>query len=580
MGVTGKVSSSTIKFPEARKASLFLIFFRWIAFGVVFLFLYQKPEQAGFYYLNFHFLILLTFLYTIFISYFYIKGLQNFNIATKILVILDTLYCGFLIWLTGSLSSPFFLYAFSPILTAAFFFKITGGLIAASTVSIFYLTGLVVNNYSLGKIIENSKAGDLAVNILTFLLMGTLFAYPSSLLDRLLSTVNNLINKNDNLIDANKVLARTNRQLFALHKMSKTLQSALSLNEILDIVLTTITTQIGFDGAMLGLYDEENRVISNWIASTGYRKGTIGELESLEIPISEEGGLVAKSIINKKTYVVNPNGSSEKILPSHLENTHFVVLPLILKGHTVGVMLVDNHISKKPIPESEIPVLKLVAGLTTVTIVHAKLIIENQMLVVAEERNRIAREIHDGLAQCLFSIALNLQTCARKMSNDPLGTKERLVKLQKLASKSLKELRQYIYNLPSSNLDDIDFIAALKLHLDDVAKLHGLETDFSIVGRTRSLPPQVKECLYRIGQEALANVVKHAKASKAKVVLGFGRKNVSLKIEDNGRGFNGNKINGSMGINNMRQRVESLGGIFSLRSAKESGVCVNAKVPV
>lgn len=172
MGVTGKVSSSAFKFPEARKVSLFLIFFRWIAFGVVFLFLYQKPEQAGFYYLNFHFLILLTFLYTIFISYFYIKGLQNFNIATKILVILDTLYCGFLIWITGSLSSPFFLYAFSPILTAAFFFKITGGFIAASTVSIFYLTGLVTNNYSLGKIIESSKAGDLAVNILAFFLIG------------------------------------------------------------------------------------------------------------------------------------------------------------------------------------------------------------------------------------------------------------------------------------------------------------------------------------------------------------------------------------------------------------------------
>jgi len=579
MASTSKASSSIVKFPETRRVSLFLILFRWVALGVVFLFVYQEPSRSGIHYPNSYLFFSLVVFYTILISYFYRKGLQDLTLLAKILVIVDTLFCGFLVWITGSLSSPFFLYAFGPILTAAFFFKMTGGLAAAATVSFLYLGGLAANNYSWVKVLENRKAGDLVVDILAFFLVGAFFAYPSSLLDRLLSTVGSLIKKNDNLTDTNKAFERANRQLRTLQKTSKALQSTMNLNEILDIVLSGIT-EIGFEGAMLGFCDEENKVISNWIVSSAYRNVPVRELKDLAIPISEEGGPVAESVINKRPYLVSPDSKLEKILPRYLRNKPFAVLPMTFKGCIVGVILVDNHLSRKPIPEKDIPVLKSIANQAAVAIENAKLMVKNQMLIIAEERSRIAREIHDGLAQSLFSIALNLQACVKKMGDDPIGTREKLSQLQELASNSLKELRQYIYNLPSTTLADMGLITALKSHVDDVARLNGLEADFSMVGKARSLPSDVEECLYRVGQEALANVVKHARASKVEVVLEFKNGSCSLIVADNGQGFNGSKAQESMGINNMKKRVESLAGTFSLEPNNGCGVCVRAKVPV
>ncbi len=578
---TNKGASSSAKFPETHRVSILLILFRWVALVIASLFIFLEPNGLELNPFATYILLSFTFFYTVSVSYFYGKDLQNLNQFTRTLVIVDALYCGFLLWVTGSPTSPFFLYAISPILTAAFFLKMKGGFAAAGVVSILYIGGMVANGYSLAGVIESKQAVDLITDILALFLVAVFFAYPSALLDRLLFTVNNLITKNDNLTDTNRAFEHANRQLRTLQKTSKALQSTMDLNEILDIVLSEITREIGFEGAMLGLYNEKSKTISNWIMSKDYGKGFMGSIKDLEIPISEEGGIVAKSVIENKPYLVNPEDSSAHIQPSHLKEVPFAVVPMTFKGRTVGVLLVENHLSKRPISETEIPVLRSVANQATVAIENARLMIRNQMLVVAEERNRIAREIHDGLAQSLFSIALNLQACVKKMGNNPAETRDKLVQLQELASKNLKELRQYIYNLPSATLVDMGLVTALKSHINDIAKLNGLEIDFTVGGKERTLPSEMEECFYRVGQEALANVVKHAKASRVKMTLEYGNKDVTITVVDNGRGLNGEAVaKESMGINNMRQRIKSLGGTFSLESSNGCGVCVKAKVRV
>jgi signal transduction histidine kinase len=354
----------------------------------------------------------------------------------------------------------------------------------------------------------------------------------------------------------------------------------LNLNEILDIVLSGITTEIGFEGAMLGFCDEQNKVLTNWIVSVSYRNESVSGLKDLEIPISDAGGPVARSVIDKRPYLVSRDSKSEKTMPRHLKNKPFAVLPMTFKDRIVGVIVVDNHLSRKPISEKDVPVLKSIANQAAVAIENAKLMIKNQMLVVTEERSRIAREIHDGLAQSLFSIALNLQACVKKMGDDPAGTRDKLGQLQELASKSLKELRQYIYNLPSTNLTDKGLVTALRSHIENIARLNGLESDFSTLGSVESLPPEVEECFYRVGQEALANVVKHAGASKVEVRLETKNGSAILTVADNGRGFNRVKPKESMGISNMKRRVESLSGTLSLEPNNGCGVCVRAKVPI
>lgn len=197
-----------------------------------------------------------------------------------------------------------------------------------------------------------------------------------------------------------------------------------------------------------------------------------------------------------------------------------------------------------------------------------------------DERRRIARELHDDAGQALTALILNLEVA--EQSQTPLPT-ERLARLRKIAEDTLAELRRMIYDLRPSILDDLGLAAALRWYAKETIEPQGVQVAVRISGLANRLPSHVETALFRIAQEALTNVLKHAGATHASVDLIERNGRVEMVITDDGRGFDLGSIRtnreGGMGLLGMRERAELLGGTLRVRTAPGGGTRLELAIP-
>ncbi|MBI1885721.1 MAG: sensor histidine kinase [Chloroflexi bacterium] len=203
---------------------------------------------------------------------------------------------------------------------------------------------------------------------------------------------------------------------------------------------------------------------------------------------------------------------------------------------------------------------------------------ERERLIAQEERNRIAREIHDGIAQSIYMLSLNLETAAEMAAGEG-GLSERLAKLVTLAKQALLEVRHYIFDLKPLLTGEATLSSALQSQIREFTTVSGLPARLEVAGQERPLPVVTGTAVYRIAQEALANVYRHAQASDIDVLLSFDHSSVHLEVRDNGVGFAGEGDRGR-GLKNMRQRAQELGGDVTIESSPASGTKVHAVLPL
>ncbi|HSB91089.1 MAG TPA: sensor histidine kinase [Anaerolineales bacterium] len=199
------------------------------------------------------------------------------------------------------------------------------------------------------------------------------------------------------------------------------------------------------------------------------------------------------------------------------------------------------------------------------------------------ERQRIARELHDETGQALTAIGLGLRGAATSLKQDVEKTGVTLRKLEHLASQSLTELQRMIADLRPSHLDDLGLPAALRWYGKEIQTRAPLEVTVEVAGESRPIPSEVATALFRVAQEALTNVVKHAQAHQAKVRLVFQASDVSLAVEDDGIGFDpeglqrGKRVR--WGLLGMEERAALLGGNLWLNSGPGRGTLVEVTIP-
>ncbi len=194
---------------------------------------------------------------------------------------------------------------------------------------------------------------------------------------------------------------------------------------------------------------------------------------------------------------------------------------------------------------------------------------------VLQERNRIAREIHDNLAQEILGISVQLEIVARMMASAPDAARKHLDRARALVRSSVAEARRYVWDLRSQSLDERDLPAALAEMTRRLTAESGVQTQFYVGGTFRPLAPQVENNLLRIGQEAVGNAVRHAQAKTVTVSLDFGAREVRLEVKDDGRGFDAESYDGGkgghFGLVGMRERAEQMGGTATLKSEPGRG---------
>jgi signal transduction histidine kinase len=206
----------------------------------------------------------------------------------------------------------------------------------------------------------------------------------------------------------------------------------------------------------------------------------------------------------------------------------------------------------------------------------------HQFSAVLAERNRIAREIHDNLAQDILGISVQLELVARLMPAAAETAKGHLDRARMLVRNSMTEARRYVWDLRSQELQKKDLPAALRDTTKRLTAESKIETVVEVAGPLRPLPVEVETNLLRIGQEAINNAVKHARANRIEVGLNFETRKVQLSVRDDGRGFDPREqiADGHFGLLGMRERAEQIGGVLSIDSAPERGTQIAVDVPL
>jgi len=209
------------------------------------------------------------------------------------------------------------------------------------------------------------------------------------------------------------------------------------------------------------------------------------------------------------------------------------------------------------------------------------------ILAQEEERKRIAREIHDGPAQSLANIVLRTEIAERMLTKEEYElTRIELVDLKGQVKSGLEEIRKIIFNLRPMALDDLGLVPALRKLTQDFEEKSKIYTKFEVFGREIRLDSSMEAAIYRLIQEALSNVLKHANASRIEVALSYLGEQLQLLIKDNGIGFNHNiKQNedesySHYGLLGMFERVELIEGRMEIESGQDKGTTITIVIPL
>ncbi len=199
-----------------------------------------------------------------------------------------------------------------------------------------------------------------------------------------------------------------------------------------------------------------------------------------------------------------------------------------------------------------------------------------------EERYRLARELHDEAAQALTSLLVRLRLLER--AQDPAEAQKRVQELRELTAQALEEVRRVALDLRPTILDDLGLAPALEWRVDEFNRLDGIQAHFASAGMDRRLPRPVELTLYRVGQEALSNVGRHAAATEVRVRLVRHADAVQLEVADNGCGFDPNLSadpgRRSLGLLGMRERMGMIGGTLEVITAPAAGTRIMAVAPI
>jgi two-component system NarL family sensor kinase len=257
-------------------------------------------------------------------------------------------------------------------------------------------------------------------------------------------------------------------------------------------------------------------------------------------------------------------------------------IPLYAQEKKLGVMNVASP-GWRSLSTEDLQLLYTIGDLLSIAVERARLFGRSAEIGALEERNRLAREIHDTLAQGLTATSLQLESAEALLETDSDAERARqpLSRALSLTRSNLEEARRSVLDLRAAPLEGRSLSEALKI----LVKRWGTETGIAIlykpINPARPLPPRVETALYRVCQEALTNIARHAKAGRVTVRLISTPEQVRLTVEDDGEGFDASHSHEDRhGLLGMRERVEMLGGNLQIESNPGAGARIVAAVPL
>lgn len=483
------------------------------------------------------------------------------------IILVDLAVCGIVFYLVDGWATPYYLYGFSPLLVAAFFFGIHGAINVATAISAIYtLTGVLFSP-------STTDLPELVAKIVGFYLIAGTVGYASVLLKRLQET--------------HITLGQAHRDLKVIHDLATSLQSAIDITDVQEHVLTAVIDDLCFPMAMIGLVDQDDLVITDWVAKARDGQADFGDssFHFAEIPLKENSGEIATSILRGQSqFAVNSITTRDSTLNRILDGKTFHIFPMILREHPVGVLIIFAEKLESPELNAS---LESIASQAAIAIGTTMLCIDRaRRLAVQEERVRIAREIHDTVSQSLFGISFALDACVKLLPEYPLRVKDELALITELAEKTRRQIRQSIMDIWPTEITAETFAHDLNQYAHDVCYHEDLDLTIRVRGAFHQLTPRTKRCLYRVAQEGVNNIIRHSAATEALVCLTVIEEEVGMIVRDNGRGFEildalkRERQQEHFGLSGIQERIAAMDGTVDILSQEEVGTAILVMLPI
>jgi nitrate/nitrite-specific signal transduction histidine kinase len=373
---------------------------------------------------------------------------------------------------------------------------------------------------------------------------------------------------------ANEVLQRRAVQMETSAQVSRQITSILSIDDLLARVVQLIRDAFGYFEARIFLLEDEELVLRISTRS--------GERGITRLHISQTS-LNTEAVRTNQAVVVNDvTQDARYLLEEHLaEIRSELVIPLRVGERVISTLDVVSDKLNTFTSEDRL-VIQMLGDQVAIAIENARLYEHSRELAVLEGRNQLARDLHDSVNQSLYSLNLLSEGWRRMVqSGEAANPEEYFDRAAEISQQALGEMRLLLYELRPTTFEEGGLVGALQRRLDAVERRAGIQARL-IADEPIDLPAPAQDGLYRIAQEALNNVLKHAGATQVIVRLNIRDKQVVLQVSDNGRGFALDAPNsqGGMGLNNMRQRAQEMGGSLTIESERGKGTTVTAVVGV
>ncbi len=391
-------------------------------------------------------------------------------------------------------------------------------------------------------------------------------------------------------------IAKAQEDLSALNTIASVVTQSLDLNTVLSSALDkTLEIMKRNTGGIL-LLDEERQMLC-YRVHRGLSREYVQEVccrlgEGIAGRVAQTGEAIMVDDISK-----DPRATHSDLINAEGLRA-FASVPILSKEKVLGVLNIASHEVGK-LSSDDAQLLNSIAAQVAVAVENAKLhqevqrkeeirgeLLQEIFSIQEEERRRIARELHDETSQVLASLAASLEAAAGMLPTSSHKTRTLLRKAQALSINILDEIHKLIYELRPTVLDDLGLVAAIQWLVDNNLRPIGVTVNFRTTGQVRRITAQLETTLFRVVQEAVNNIAKHAQAKNATISLHFKKNIIEVHLRDDGQGFDVQDAISSkdrprgLGLLGMKERVELVNGTLNIRSRPGGNTRIDIKIPL
>jgi len=371
-------------------------------------------------------------------------------------------------------------------------------------------------------------------------------------------------------------------ELEALVDATREIAAILELEPVLQLIVDRVRGLVGAEYAALGIVGTEGR-IERFVTSG------ISAEDRASIGAPPRGrGLLGLIIREGRSYRIADIGrhpDSAGFPPNHPSMTSFLGVPISVHGRSVGNLYLTNKRDSPEFSDADRLLVEMFSLRAGIAIENARLHGQVQRLAIVEERERISRDLHDGIIQAIYGVALSLEDVPTLMESDPDEAEARVDRAIDSLNMAIREIRNFILGLRSELLHGADVVAGMATLAEEFAASGPADVDLDLTVDpevTARLPMTHRVQLLQMTREALSNAARHAHAKRIRLGMHSEDDFLELTVDDDGIGFDAadEPPAGHLGLANLRQRAAALGGMMTIESSPGQGTRLSIRIPL